>query len=666
MYSVNWLIRILLIFFLSHFSISADTITLDHFIQDNNDEVIVSSGKTFALGFFSPGSSTNRYVGIWYYQIPVKTAVWVANRDNPINDTSGILRIDARGNLALFQGNQTLPLWSTNISIAGSGNSFAQILDSGNLVLLQNDTGKAILWQSFDHPTNTWLSFMKIGFNLRSGVNQSYTSWKSPDDPGVGNYTFRMNPGVSPQMVLYKGSVPVWRSGTWTGMMWSGIPEMAQNFLFNDTFVDTDDELSFSSDAINASLITRYVTNETGVTQRILWNNASKSWSISYTAPNEQCDFYGHCGPNGYCNPYSSGFECTCFPGFEPKSPQTWVIMRDGSGGCVRKSGISMCGNGEGFVKFPHTKVPDTSGVPAFVDMSIGLKQCEEKCLKNCSCMAYASANSDTNGGVGCLTWHGDLVDARAYSVTGQDLYIRVDKNQLARYTKKGPLQKKGVLAVVIVSSALLFLTLATLLRCWVQRQRRERTRKGKNNSSLTTIEDSLGEKEIDDSTTNGDLPYFDLTTIAAATNDFSSDNKLGQGGFGPVYKEATLPSPEPPAFIEKNGLDGYEIWNSDGATSLVYLCISICDCEGNYVRSMFCFIRKESNPCTKTFDQETWSGSSRRNSLQSLDHQETPNIQPKALRQDMKCLVSPEQGDSLDIFNGVVSVGKDESKEYS
>ncbi|KAK8675381.1 hypothetical protein V6N13_033448 [Hibiscus sabdariffa] len=543
MNSVNWLIRILLVFFLSHFSISADTITLDHFIQDNNDEVIVSAANIFALGFFSPASSTtNRYVGIWYYQIPVKTPVWVANRDNPINDTSGILRIDARGNLALFQGNQTLPVWSTNISIAGSGNSFAQILDSGNLVLLQNDTGKELLWQSFDHPTNTWLSHMKIGFNLRTGVNQSYTSWKSPDDPGVGNYTFRMNPGVSPQMVLYKGTAPVWRSGTWTGKMWSGIPEMAQNFLFNDTFVNTDDELSFSSDTINAPLITRYVTNETGVTQRILWNNASQSWSISYSAPIEQCDFYGHCGPNGYCNPYSSGFECTCFPGFEPKSTQTWVIMRDGTGGCVRKSGsISMCGNGEGFVNFPHTKVPDTSGVTAFVDMSIGLKQCAENCLKNCSCMAYASANSDTNGGVGCLTWHGDLVDARAYTTTGQDLYIRVDKNELARYTKKGLLQKKGVLAGVIVSSALVFLILVIFLRCWVQRQRRDRSRKGKNIISFTTFEESLGEKEIDESTGNGDLPYFDLSTIAAATNNFSSDNKLGQGGFGPVYKGVLL-----------------------------------------------------------------------------------------------------------------------------
>ena len=33
------------------------------------------------------------------------------------------------------------------------------------------------------------------------------------------------------------------------------------------------------------------------------------------------------------------------------------------------------------------------------------------------------------------------------------------------------------------------------------------------------------------------ELPLFDLTTIAKATNNFSSRNKLGEGGFGPVYK---------------------------------------------------------------------------------------------------------------------------------
>ncbi|KAJ0983534.1 hypothetical protein J5N97_011789 [Dioscorea zingiberensis] len=35
----------------------------------------------------------------------------------------------------------------------------------------------------------------------------------------------------------------------------------------------------------------------------------------------------------------------------------------------------------------------------------------------------------------------------------------------------------------------------------------------------------------------NLDLPLFNLETIVEATDDFSMENKLGEGGFGPVYK---------------------------------------------------------------------------------------------------------------------------------
>ena len=33
------------------------------------------------------------------------------------------------------------------------------------------------------------------------------------------------------------------------------------------------------------------------------------------------------------------------------------------------------------------------------------------------------------------------------------------------------------------------------------------------------------------------ELPILNLEELAIATNDFHIDNKLGQGGFGPVYK---------------------------------------------------------------------------------------------------------------------------------
>ncbi|XVF59025.1 hypothetical protein PTKIN_Ptkin07bG0240900 [Pterospermum kingtungense] len=514
----RWLVGILLLFFLPHLSISDDIITMHHFIKDNG-EVIVSSAKIFALGFFSPGSSGSRYVGIWYYQLPEKTVVWVANRQNPINDTSGILSIDSQGNLALFQGNQTLSIWSTNISMSMGTprNSVAQLLDSGNLVLLQNDTKRAVLWQSFDYPTNTMLLYMKIGLSFRTGLKRVLTSWKSSDDPGIGNFSCGIDPRGFPQFYLYKGSSPLWRAGTWTGQRWSGVPVMT-SYVYNVSFVKTEDELWVMDGVINASIISRMVMSETGVLERFTWNNEARRWIGFYSVPKEQCDFYGHCGPNGYCNSdVTDGFECTCFPGFEPKSPQAWYI-RDATQGCVKKVGVSTCGNGEGFVKVGRVKAPDTS--EAVVDMSLGLKQCEEKCLRNCSCVAYGGAYYESKeGNIGCLTWHGDLVDARTYADAGQELYIRVDADELARYTntKKGLPQKKGVLAILIVFAALVFLMAVTLLYWLVRRHR--------------------GGKEIADSRGNADLPFFDLKTITAATNNFSSETKLGQGGFGSVYK---------------------------------------------------------------------------------------------------------------------------------
>jgi len=33
------------------------------------------------------------------------------------------------------------------------------------------------------------------------------------------------------------------------------------------------------------------------------------------------------------------------------------------------------------------------------------------------------------------------------------------------------------------------------------------------------------------------DLPTFDFSVLASATGNFSIENKLGEGGFGPVYK---------------------------------------------------------------------------------------------------------------------------------
>ncbi|KAK9936200.1 hypothetical protein M0R45_013053 [Rubus argutus] len=127
------------------------------------------------------------------------------------------------------------------------------------------------------------------------------------------------------------------------------------------------------------------------------------------------------------------------------------------------------------------------------------------------------------NGGSGCMTWYGDLMDTTQFTQgQGQDLYIRADALVLAKYKKKSNrfLAKKGmVLILVFPPIAMIFLI---FFGCWCSR----RKTKG-----------SLRERKQYGSRTNKDLEYFDLRSIVVATDNFSTANKLGEGGFGSVYK---------------------------------------------------------------------------------------------------------------------------------
>lgn len=42
---------------------------------------------------------------------------------------------------------------------------------------------------------------------------------------------------------------------------------------------------------------------------------------------------------------------------------------------------------------------------------------------------------------------------------------------------------------------------------------------------------------EIQSQENEVEMPLYDFTTIETATNYFSFSNKIGEGGFGPVYK---------------------------------------------------------------------------------------------------------------------------------
>ncbi|KAJ4975188.1 hypothetical protein NE237_000294 [Protea cynaroides] len=425
MFPPTWLFFLLFPFYASAVTSnlsSTDTLTPTESITDG--QIIVSAASIFALGFFSPGASNQRYVGIWYHKVPNTAVIWVANRNNPLNKSSGVLSLAQDGNLVISSDtDQSHPLWSTNVSM-NSNTTILKLLDSGNLVLYSSSNRNTVLWQSFDHPTHMWLPTMKLGMDRRTGLNRVLTSWKSKDDPGLGIYSFKIDPRGSPQLFLYNGSDRLWRAGPWNGQRWSGV--VLSNVISYD-FINTTNELYAIYDIYNSSISgisSTVLLDDSGAIQQMTVER-NRGWSTFYLAPNDTCDYYGHCGAYGGCNTDNTP-ECSCLQGFQPMFATKWS-----NGGCVRKRSLG-CDTGDGFLKLEGVKLPDTSTF--LVDRNLSLKDCEQGCLKNCSCTAYAPADI-TGEGSGCVAWFGNLMDIRYFSDGGGDyFYLRVDAMELGSY----------------------------------------------------------------------------------------------------------------------------------------------------------------------------------------------------------------------------------------
>jgi hypothetical protein len=408
-------------------SVTLDTITPSHAIRDG--ETLVSAGGSFELGFFSPGNSKGRYLGIWY-KISPDAVVWVANRETPLDNHLGVLKVTHEGDIVLLSNTNSI-VWSSNTSRAAVS-PVLQLLDSGNLVVKDgNDIGlEKFLWQSFDYPCDTLLPGMKMGKNFVTGLERFLTPWKSTEDPGRGNFSLRIDTHGFPQLVAMEGDKIKDRAGSWNGLRFTGYPWLRPNPVFNYEFVLNENEVYYDFTLVNSSVFARVVINPSGIAGRFTWIDQTHGWELFYASLTDQCENYAFCGAYATCNANSSP-ACACLKGFVSKSPKDWNSV-DWSDGCVRRTQLE-CNDGDGFLKYTGLKLPDTSS--SWFNTTMSLKECEGLCLKNCSCTAYS--NVDIRGeGSGCLLWFGNLNDMRIYSQggQGQDLYIRLASSELGTF----------------------------------------------------------------------------------------------------------------------------------------------------------------------------------------------------------------------------------------
>ncbi|XP_047965114.1 G-type lectin S-receptor-like serine/threonine-protein kinase At4g27290 [Salvia hispanica] len=491
-----------------------DTIFTSQILRDNHNDTLISSTGAFALGFYSPGSSKNRYVGIWYNNIQDKTVVWVANRDDPLTDRSGVLRVIEPGRLLLLSSATNVTVWSANISSTVHA-PIVRLLDSGNLVVMDENNESSIIWQSFDYPTDTFLPGMKLGKNFVSGHEVYVSSAKSNDDPATGGFTYRCDPSGYPQTVIKEGDSFRYKAGPWNGVYFSGSQNLVKNTLFSFGVVIENNEVYYYNQLLNDVVYTRLVLNEIGVGQRLIWSgDQTKSWKPYVAFPIDNCDSYKLCGAHGICSTRTSP-DCSCLDKFMPTDPQGWNAGNF-SNGCIRRTTLN-CEDGDGFLKYSGVKLPDTEG--SWYNASMSLQECRVSCAKNCSCTAYASLNI-SNGESGCLLWFGELVNMREIS-PGQDIYIRMARSELGSGSRK----RETIIVTLPVVAGIVLLGLGLFLFYHVRKNPKQQQQESDN---LRSSGETHDEQKI---------PMFELSTMINATNGFSADNKLGEGGFGPVFK---------------------------------------------------------------------------------------------------------------------------------
>ncbi|XP_039020144.1 putative G-type lectin S-receptor-like serine/threonine-protein kinase At1g61610 isoform X2 [Hibiscus syriacus] len=421
-------------------------------------ETLVSENNVFELGFFSPGNSSFRYLGIWY-EFDSEAVVWVANRDKPILGRNGVLRIEDDGKLVVHDRNDGV-VWSSNVS-RSSNNTAAKLSNDGNF-MLSGDDGGSTLWESFNEPTDTFLPGMRVPVSCKRGECRHFRSWKSPGDPSPGNYSLCVDPNGGQQIVLWdNNNQRRWRSGQWNLQFFTGLPFMRDkaNYLHGFDISRPDENgtmyITYTPLKHPKPSLFRFQISWEGWEKQSRWNASEKKWDYLHTEPDpdNQCELYNLCGNYSTCD---RSRKCICLKGFRPKSQAQWDAS-NWSGGCVH----------------PGRKISNLM----IVIISLVL--------------------------AGCLA---------------ASLWL------LCRYKKKLKVSSRPCcmdddVAVSDVSKI-----------------------KSKEFSTDFFVPTDI---LIDGSQVNGpELQNFDFSYIATATKNFCDENRLGQGGFGTVYK-GELPSGE-------------------------------------------------------------------------------------------------------------------------
>ncbi|CAN1123992.1 G-type lectin S-receptor-like serine/threonine-protein kinase At2g19130 [Linum perenne] len=466
------------------------------------NQTLVSAGGVFELGFFKPGKSERYYIGIWYKQVSPQTVIWVANRYSPVSDRfSSELKISDDGELALFDGGANDTTWSKSTYLSYTYNSSSSVSWTKEISSYYQLMGRRLL----------------LHFHLlRSG--RASTSLGIPGFLVARLDSTRLLDQMHFSLHGRTEKIP--------------LQTVELNFVNNFVYVDGKNEryITFSeynrtqidkiveeesdrkiqqlysmhkSKYSNDYLLSRYVVDAGGLIQLLIWLDSAKQWMPIWKYPRSKCGIGGYyCGAYGSCTEKSSPV-CHCLKGFVPRTQDDYSSDFFYSG-CYRRSPLQ-CQNPDWFLPYYNVRLPDYPKITS----AASSQDCETACFGSCSCNAYSYDEKKQ-----CFHWYGLFFNLQEDVPNGTTIYIKLAASEFSSSDKNN---KFAIMIGSVVGSIVLLLVLVLYINL--------RWRDHIMPSPKNLME--------------GFLAAFTYRHLKIYTKNFSC--KLGEGGFGSVYK-GTLP----------------------------------------------------------------------------------------------------------------------------
>ncbi|KAJ8749088.1 hypothetical protein K2173_013695 [Erythroxylum novogranatense] len=457
---------------------ASTTDTLNPGDRLNSSGHLVSRNELFELRF------DGNFLGIWFSGIYSSShPVWLANRNPTFANYTGVLTLDASGNLRIVHTNGDLiqTIYPGNESAT---NATAVLLESGNFVLKETNS-KQILWQSFDHSTDTLLPGMKLGINYKTREKLSLTSWLRADNASPGAFTMEWGPNEE-QLIVKRRGRRFWSSGK----RYENIALLGYlNSNYNITKHSNADE-----SYVSYSLLVDEFTPED--------RRKVSRWLLDYDGNIHDLESTGR--------PYYD-YSRLC----DWNSTET---------GCAKWEGPECRRDDDKFRKrITNTRLGmDSYYNDTFKNLSFA--DCKELCWKDCNC---SGVGMNSGFGYGCNFYHGPF---NYDDLTGDE--------QIFYVIIPGPppdhkANMTGVWIAIAVSTTVIMALMGIFLYLRWKRLRLEE----KFLKELMTSDRPSDANELENGGNRNNLQVYSAAEIKTATNAFSLANKLGEGGFGPVYK---------------------------------------------------------------------------------------------------------------------------------